>query len=440
MSHYLRTNYYLRDTDPKRESPTAIYMSATCDGERSILFPGVSIVPKNWNGKKGRPKASAELAQIKGRLEAFEEHVRKVHEELQKEMGVVPSDVLKKTAYGKAPVTVKPVKAAKNNVVLVTDFFQRFIDDSKTGERLSPNDTRIKETSIKPYITTKMHFAAFQKSKSKEYALTDIDQVLINNFNKYLVSCKRTDNITLALNAVGKYMQVFKTMMQYAQQCKLISPTLMVEVNIKVRREKSDNIFLDENDLEEIMNYKGYEGMTLIVRDLFIAQCYLGLRYEDFSKLSKSNIHDNHVEYIETVQNKTIGKVTIPVHPSVKKIYEKYNYTLPACPTNQTFNRELKEIGKKIPSLAQPFTKRTTRSNVKQVKQFKRWECLGTHTARRSFCSNLYLRGVDTEVIMSLSGHESEKSFRTYIAEAIRRKRARAANTNWFENPQNTGS
>jgi len=38
-----------------------------------------------------------------------------------------------------------------------------------------------------------------------------------------------------------------------------------------------------------------------------------------------------------------------------------------------------------------------------------------SHTARRSFCTNEYLAGTPTELIMAISGHKSEKAFRKYI-------------------------
>jgi hypothetical protein len=40
---------------------------------------------------------------------------------------------------------------------------------------------------------------------------------------------------------------------------------------------------------------------------------------------------------------------------------------------------------------------------------------LQTQPARRSFCSNEYLRGTDPMVIMAISGHKSHKSFMRYI-------------------------
>ena len=40
---------------------------------------------------------------------------------------------------------------------------------------------------------------------------------------------------------------------------------------------------------------------------------------------------------------------------------------------------------------------------------------VSTHTARRSFCTNAYLSGMDSLDIMAISGHTSEKNFLKYI-------------------------
>ena len=127
----------------------------------------------------------------------------------------------------------------------------------------------------------------------------------------------------MSLNAIGKYMQVFKTMIKYAQQLKLISSNLMLEVNIKIRREKSDNIFLDENELTEMMKLD-LKGNLRHVRDIFLIGCYTGLRYGDLLQLTKDDIQENYISYLDRVQGKTNGRVTIPVHPNVKRIFEKY--------------------------------------------------------------------------------------------------------------------
>jgi hypothetical protein len=60
----------------------------------------------------------------------------------------------------------------------------------------------------------------------------------------------------------------------------------------------------------------------------------------------------------------------------------------------------------------------------KQVIRKMKWEMVMTHTARRSFCTNMYLRGIPTPTIMSISGHRTEKNFYKYIkAEGIEHAR-----------------
>jgi hypothetical protein len=44
-----------------------------------------------------------------------------------------------------------------------------------------------------------------------------------------------------------------------------------------------------------------------------------------------------------------------------------------------------------------------------------KWEMVMTHTARRSFCTNMYLKGIPVPTIMAISGHKTEKNFYKYI-------------------------
>jgi len=103
------------------------------------------------------------------------------------------------------------------------------------------------------------------------------------------------------------------------------------------------------------------------------------------------------------------------VHPSVNTILSKYDYNLPPVPANNKFNEIIKKVGEKMPCMHIPFTKQITyKREVVEVVKMK-YEYLQTHTARRSFCSNEYLKGTDPLVIMAISGHKSHKSFMRYI-------------------------
>ncbi|MEG1544912.1 MAG: recombinase, partial [Tannerellaceae bacterium] len=56
------------------------------------------------------------------------------------------------------------------------------------------------------------------------------------------------------------------------------------------------------------------------------------------------------------------------------------------------------------------------RGTENTIESYEKWELIGSHTARRSFASNMYNSGRFTTVqIMSITGHASEKSFLGYI-------------------------
>ena len=107
--------------------------------------------------------------------------------------------------------------------------------------------------------------------------------------------------------------------------------------------------------------------------------------------------------------------MSLPIHPIVYDIINKYKNKLPVCPTNQEFNRTIKDLGKRIPELHIPFSKQITRGRQKVTEEGMKYEFIMTLTARRSFCTNMYLLGVPVLTIMSASGHKTEKNFKKYM-------------------------
>ena len=47
--------------------------------------------------------------------------------------------------------------------------------------------------------------------------------------------------------------------------------------------------------------------------------------------------------------------------------------------------------------------------------KYKKYQLIKCHTARRSFATNLYLKGAPTISIMKLTGHTTEANFMKYI-------------------------
>jgi len=114
---------------------------------------------------------------------------------------------------------------------------------------------------------------------------------------------------------------------------------------------------------------------------------------------------------------KTGEKVVIPLHWTVKNILEKYSETAKGLPrdlSNQRMNDYLKEIGREV-KIDEQIHRANTKDGLKVSTNVPKWELITTHTARRSFATNLYKNGYPTIGIMQITGHRTEKSFMKYI-------------------------
>ena len=147
------------------------------------------------------------------------------------------------------------------------------------------------------------------------------------------------------------------------------------------------------------------------VRDLFLVGAWTGLRFSDFTRITKEHIKGN---FIEIEQQKTGKRVLIPLHPVVSEIWQRYGEKLPPNITNQKLNDYIKEVCK-IVGLTDYEHKTITKGGVKTSTRYEKWELVSSHTARRSFATNLFLSGFPTLSIMQVMGHRTEKAFMRYI-------------------------
>lgn len=404
----ISVRHCLRDKNAKRKS--TIRTSVTYNGNRILFCPGYSICPENWDNKRGLPrpiKGSVDVKTTTTNLKELDLKINRLYDDLSVNgRQVVPADIFKQ----KILALVHPDKFGEDvpNQITVLDFVDLFIKDSERGIRLKDNQYQIEENSIKPYRTTQKHLITFQKHFKKQFLITDFDQSLHDEFSRYLI-----EELGVSKNSHSKYIMVLNQVIKYAVKKKLLPASIMTDVDFNTTREETDSIYLNESEIQLLMDLKEFKNIgEEQVRDIFVLGCYTGLRFSNYSNINLDYLQKGT---LVTIQQKTKKKVTIPIHPNVKKIIEKYNGVLPPCPTNQEFNRTLKDLGQRIPELDVPFAKQITRHRVITIEESRKWQKIMTHTARRSFCTNMYLMGVPVMTIMAISGHRTEKSFRTYI-------------------------
>ncbi len=113
-------------------------------------------------------------------------------------------------------------------------------------------------------------------------------------------------------------------------------------------------------------------------------------------------------------QFKTQGKVVIPCHPVVTAMLDKYNGVLPAAISNQKMNDYVKELCQ-LADITHKESKGITKGGKRVIRTVEKWQLVSTHTARRSFATNMYVLGVPAITIMRITGHKTEKAFMRYI-------------------------
>ncbi len=282
--------------------------------------------------------------------------------------------------------------------------------DKKTNRLLSPN-------TKKQYVTTEKHIIDFAKYQNKkDYQFNEINEKFYTDFvefltnKEYTIKTKRGQEVNevkqYTQNSIGKYIRAFKVM---------ISSSKNTEIDISsfyVFNEDVDNVYLNETELKQLKDFDFSARPYLErVRDWFLLLAWSGSRFSDLDKIGKSDIKNNTITYR---QQKTNTKVTIPLHPVVLEILQKYNFDMPEVISNQKFNDYIKDACRLAHIDSMESLTRTVGGKLITENKPK-FELVSSHTCRRSFCTNMYLRGVDTMIIRSISGHKTEKSFLKYI-------------------------
>ncbi|QKJ62305.1 phage integrase SAM-like domain-containing protein [Flavobacterium sp. M31R6] len=262
----------------------------------------------------------------------------------------------------------------------------------------------------------------YEKHFKKKLLLTDINLKFHENFIYYLHDIEK-----LNFNTVGKYIQFVKTIVYDAKNHDLNINHEIEKKEFKQIREKTTFVTLSENEIDLIFNKDFSDKPSLDnARNWLIIGVWTGARAGDLLNFTDKKINNNFIEY---VAQKTQQKIVIPMHWQVKAILEKCN-GLPHKISTQKYNDYIKLVcqevglnelieGSKSVDINNKENSKIKKPKIfrKQKDIYKKWELVSTHIARRSFATNHYGK-LPTPVLMSATGHTTEKMFLAYIGKS----------------------
>lgn len=392
--------FIVRDMDSDTEQ--TIYVTSRFGRNEKLMYATpLKVEPIFWNEKDGRVKSSKYCAyrdEVNGALNAIEALVKSfIAKAATSDNETVSKESLKNLLdihFGK--------KKAKGYDF--HSFFEDFIEQCES--RLSPRKggLTIDYKTKREYARTYYYIQEYEKKRKIRLEFCDIDKLFFNDFVTYL------QELNLSTNTIWHKTVSIKAVMKAANEQELTDNTKYT--TFKNISEESQAVALSEKELDLLAKFDFSQSPRLErTRDLFLIGCWTGLRFSDFTRIKRENIKDN---MLTIQQQKTNEFVTIPLHPVFISIWEKYNGVLPASISNQKFNDNLKDVCKEA-GINERVMKSITKGGKKQTTVYEKWQLVSSHTARRSFATNLYKSGFPSISIMQITGHKTESSFLKYI-------------------------
>lgn len=181
------------------------------------------------------------------------------------------------------------------------------------------------------------------------------------------------------------------------------------EAILSPKKDVSQQTWLNDNEIEKLLNCGSLCGNFKYVANMFCLGALTGARHSDYVNFSKRNIVEESLVYIS---RKTHTESRIPLSPAVERILsenEKLGFVGKTV-SDVTFNNTIREICKQL-----DISEKIKLYQAGEFTEGPKWQYVSSHTARRSFATNLYLRGADLYTISLLMGHSSTQMTERYI-------------------------
>ena len=387
-----------------------IRMRVNFASKRIEFTTGYRIDSAKWDTDKQRVKngCSNKLKQSASEINAslleYYTEIQSIFKRFEVE-DVMPTPEQIKEAFNALhkPVSEEP-KPKKE--ALPCDFFQVFDDFVEDCGRQN-NWT---DSTFEKFAAVKNHLTNFREGLTFEF----FDERGLNDYVGYLRDVKEMRNTT-----IGKQLSFLKWFLRWAFKKGVHQNNAYDSYKPKLKSTQKKIIYLTWDELNRLREFKIPSNKQALerVRDVFLFQCFTGLRYSDVFNLRRSDIKGDHIE-VTTV--KTSDSLIIELNNHSKAILDKYKdvafenaKVLPVI-TNQKMNDYLKELAE-MAGIDEPVRQTYYKGNERIDDVTPKYALLGTHAGRRTFICNALALGIPPQVVMKWTGHSDYKAMKPYI-------------------------
>ena len=385
-----------------------IRMRVNFASKRIEFTTGYRIDAAKWDTDKQRVrngctnKLKQSASEINASLLGYYTEVQEIFKKFEVEE-IMPTPEQIKEAFNALHKPIEEVKPRKSTPNAFYKVFDEFVRDC--GRQ---NDWT--DSTYEKFAAVKNHLMNFRDGLTFDF----FDEKGLNDYVTYLRDVKEMRNST-----IGKQLSFLKWFLRWAFKKGLHQNNAYDSYKAKLKSTQKKIIFLTWEELNKLREFEIPAAKQALdrVRDVFLFQCFTGLRYSDVFNLRKSDIKGDHIE-VTTV--KTSDSLIIELNKHSKAILDKYkdvafedDKVLPVI-TNQKMNDYLKELAE-LAGIDEPVRQTYYRGNERIDEVTPKYALLGTHAGRRTFICNALALGIPPQVVMKWTGHSDYKAMKPYI-------------------------
>ena len=389
-----------------------IRMRVNFASQRIEFTTGYRIDVAKWDGDKQRVKNGCtnklkqSASEINAALLGYYTELQEIFKRFEV-AEITPSPAEVKEAFNnRHGQNEKTELASADTSNVPSNFYEAFDDFVRVCGR--QNDWT--HSTFEKFAAVKNHLKNFRSELSFDF----FDEEGLTEYVQYLREVREMRNST-----IGKQLSFLKWFLRWSFKQGMHSNNAYDAFKPKLKDTQKKIIFLTWEELNKLREFKIPPTKQALerVRDVFLFQCFTGLRYSDVFNLRRSDIKGDHIE-VTTVT--TSDSLIIELNDHSRAILEKYkevefenDKALPVI-TNQKMNDYLKELAE-LAEINEPVRQTYYKGNERIDEVTPKYALLGTHAGRRTFICNALALGIPPQVVMKWTGHSDYKAMKPYI-------------------------
>ena len=406
----LNGRFYLKE--PKSKKPSPIIFITRIEDRTCKLNLQVKVYPDQWNQTLQKAYISSILSNVDN------ENNRMANQKIEEVKGcfvAFKSYLCNIDTFDKQIITQifnctmrKPKRQDQSNKI---DDIIKLIHDAVY------NNTTLSKGTIENYLNKGLPALEFyldhlQKEEHKKVdSFSYFTTEFFTDFGQYIYNNYTHDNgepYTIStLNSILKYAKSAVVLAARSKQYLTEQEISTLKVRYFTDKSAPNHIALRDDEVMLLYNYQPQSKEDEAVRDIFLLECTFGHRIADILRLDERADEIGGKYYITITPRKTPQKrVEVGIIFDIAKeiLVDKYHCHLPPV-SKDTINKNIKRIAREAGIKGEELQSYHYQGeNQPRERKLPRYECISTHTGRRTFISMLVARGWNYEQISKYTG------------------------------------